>query len=80
MAMTFDDEILVALYYATLENEVSGGFKISEFLPEDYSLLDARNVAARLLSHGYIKIPQGMAASPIVYITEEGCKRAQSLL
>ena len=78
--MTFDEEILVALYYAAIKNGAPGGFKISDFLPEGYTLLDARNVAARLLSQGYITIPQGMAASPIVYITDMGCKRAQSLL
>ena len=77
--MTLDEEILVALYYAAIKNGAPGGFKISDFLPEGYTFLDARNVAARLLSYGYIKIPQGMVASLIVYITEEGCKRAQSL-
>ena len=49
-------------------------------MPEECNYLDARNVATRLLSQGYIAIPQGMSASPIVYITEKGRQRAQSLL
>ena len=78
--MAIDEEILVALYYAAIKNGVPGGFRISEFMPEECNYLDARNVATRLLSQGYIAIPQGMSASPIVYITEKGRQRAQSLL
>ncbi len=78
--MTLDEEILIELYYAALENKASGGFKISDLLPEECDYQDARDVASRLFSQGYIEIPQGMAASPIVYITEKGFKKAQSLL
>lgn len=79
MDISFDDRILVVLYNAAVEKGVSGGFRISELMPEGYTLLDARMAATRLLSKGHIEIPQGMTAAPIVYITEKGCKRAQEL-
>lgn len=78
--MTFDEEILVALYNVALENGASGGYRISQLMPEGCTLLDAREVATRLLSQEYIEMPQGMSAGPIVYITEKGCSKAQSLL
>ena len=80
MDMTLDDRVLVALYNAAIENNAPGGYRISQLMPEECSLFDAREVATRLQSQGYITIPQGMAASPIVYITDMGCRRAQSLL
>lgn len=49
-------------------------------MPAGSTLHDVREVATRLLSKGYIEMPQGMAAGPIVYITEKGCERAQSLI
>lgn len=78
--MSFDDRILIELYHVAVENNAAGGYKLSQLMPEDSTLFDAREAAIRLLSLGYIEMPQGMAASPMVYITEKGCKRAQSLL
>ncbi len=78
--MSFDDKILVALYNVAVKNGEPGGYRISQLIPEGCTLLDAREAATRLQSQGYITIPQGMAASPIVYITDKGCMRAQSLL
>lgn len=80
MDISFDGRILVALYNAAVEKGVSGGFRISELMPEGCTLLDARMAATRLLSEGYIEIPQEMSAAPIVYFTEKGCKRVQELL
>ena len=80
MDMTFDDRVLVALYNVAVENNAPGGYRISQLMPEGCTLLDAREAAIRLESQGYITIPQGMAASPIVYITDMGCRRAQSLI
>lgn len=78
--MNFDDIILVKLYTVAAENDTPGGYRLSQLMPEGSTLLDARAAATRLQSQGYITIPQRMAAGPIVYITEKGCKRAQSLL
>lgn len=80
MAMNFDDIILVKLYTIAVENGTLGGYRLSQLMPEGCTLFDARAAAARLQSQGYITMPQGMAAGPIVYITGKGCKRVQSLL
>ncbi len=78
--MTFDDEILCALYKVAVESNASGGYRLSQLMPEGCTLLDARAAATRLLSQGYIEMPQGMTAGPMVYITEKGCERAQLLM
>ena len=80
MELTFDDRILVALYNVAVENGFSYGYRISQLMPEGSTLLDAQAATTRLLAQGYIDMPQKMAAGPIVYITEKGCKRAQLLL
>ena len=80
MEISFDDKILVALFNAAIDNVAPGGYRISQLMPEGSTLLDAREAASRLQSQGYITMPQGMSAGPIVYITETGYKRAQSLL
>ena len=80
MEMTIDDKILVALYTVAIANVAPGGYRISELMPDGCTLHDARTSATRLLSEGYIEIPQGMTAGPVVYITEKGSKRAQYLL
>ena len=78
--MNYDDRILVALYNAAVANNAYGGYRLSQLMPEGSTLQDARAAAARLLSKGYIEMPQGMAAGPMVYITDEGCRKAQSLI
>lgn len=78
--MTFDERVLLALYDIAVKNGAPGGFRISGLMPDGCTLLDARKSATRLLSEGYIEIPQGMTAGPVVYITEKGFKKAQSLL
>lgn len=79
MEVSFDEKILVALYYATVENGI-GGYRISQIVPVGSTLLEAREAAKRLECQGYISMPQSMSAGPIIYITKEGCSKAQSLL
>lgn len=77
--MSFDEKILVALYYATVENGI-GGYRISKLMPQGSTLLEAREAAKRLEFQGYISMPQQMSAGPIIYIINKGCMKAQSLL
>lgn len=80
MELSFDEKILVALYRVAVENGEPGGYRISQFMPEGSNQYDARLAAERLISEGYITMPQKMCASPIVYITEKGFERAQELM
>ena len=79
MELTLDEKVLVALYNATVKKGY-GGYRISDLMPEGSTSLVARGVATRLQDQGYISIPQKMSASPIIFITDEGYKKAQSLM
>lgn len=79
ITMTFAEKILLALYNVS-KDKGPGGYRISELMPEGGTLMDARDAARRLMQQGYITIPQGLSAGPIIFITEEGCEKAQQLL